>query len=151
MLGAKPQLEAGGVWVNAEVSRQGTGVAEILEWMRAQGQIGRTIVIQTGTNGSVSDETLGRIMAQLPADQTQLVVFLTVKAPRGWIADNNARIRNLPLIYPNVKVVDWEVASQMVAGELSKSDGGIHLSTANAKQFYANLIVDAIGRPDLVR
>ena len=151
MLGAKPQLEAGGVWVNAEVSRQGKGVAEILEWMRAQGQIGRTIVIQTGTNGSVSDETFARIMTQLPADQTPLVVFLTVKAPRGWIADNNTRIRNLPMFYPNVLVADWEVESAQVAGELSRSDGGIHLATAHAKQFYANLVFNAIGRPDLVR
>ena len=137
--------------MNAEVSRQGKGVAEILEWMRAQGQIGRTIVIQTGTNGSVSDETFARIMAQLPPDQTPLVVFLTVKAPRGWIADNNTRIRNLPMFYPNVLVADWEVESAQVAGELSRSDGGIHLATAHAKQFYANLVFNAIGRPDLVR
>ncbi|HRB05184.1 MAG TPA: hypothetical protein PLP26_17545, partial [Ilumatobacteraceae bacterium] len=64
-------------------------------------------------------------------------------------ADNNTRIRALPSIYPNVKVVDWEAEAQQILGELSKSDGGIHLSTSNAKQFYANLIFDAIGRPDL--
>ena len=151
MLGAAPQLQAGGLIVNAEVSRQGKGVAEVVEFMRAAGLIGRTIVIQTGTNGSVSYDTFARIMAQLPPDQTPNVVFLTVKAPRGWIADNNTRIRNLPNIFPNVTVVDWEVASGMIAGELSRSDGGIHLATANAKQFYANLIFDAIGRPDLKR
>jgi hypothetical protein len=151
MLGAAPQLQAGGMIVNAEVSRQGKGVADVVELLRAAGLIGRTIVIQTGTNGSVSDATFARIMAQLPPDQTPLVVFLTVKAPRGWIADNNTRIRNLPNVYPNVVVVDWEFASGMVAGELSRSDGGIHLATANAKQFYANLIFDAIGRPDLKR
>ena len=51
--------------------------------------------------------------------------------------------------YPNVKVVDWEAEAQQILGELSTSDGGIHLRTAYAKQFYANLIFDAIGRPDL--
>jgi hypothetical protein len=90
-------------------------------------------------------------MAQLPPDQTPLVVFLTVKAPRGWIADNNARIRNLPNLYPNVLVVDWEAESAKVADGLSSSDGGIHLSTGTAKQFYANLIFAAIGRPDLMK
>ena len=151
MLGAAPQLQAGGFIVNAAVSRQGKNVAEVVEMMRAAGQIGRTIVIQTGTNGSVSDETLARIMAQLPPEATPHVYFLTVKAPRGWIADNNTRIRNLPNVYPNVTIIDWEAASAGIAGELSRSDGGIHLSTANAKQYYANMIFQAIGRPDLVR
>jgi hypothetical protein len=149
MLGATAQLQAGGVVVNAAVSRQGTSVAQVIELLRAAGQIGRTVVIQTGTNGSVSDATLDRIMRSLPADETPHVVFLTVKAPRGWIADNNTRIRALPSRYPNVTVVDWELAAVPIEGELSASDGRIHLATAHAKQFYANLIFDAIGRPDL--
>ncbi len=149
MLGAAPQLTAAGIQVNAAVSRQGKNVAEIVELTRAGGDLGRTVIIQTGTNGSVSDETFARIMAALPPDLTPLVVFLTVKAPKGWIADNNTRIRALPSLYPNVKVVDWETEAQQILGELSKSDGGVHLSTSNAKQFYANLILDAIGRPDL--
>ena len=149
MLGAAPQLTAAGIQVNAAVSRQGTNVAEIVELTRAGGQLGRTVIIQTGTNGGVSDETFARIMAALPPDLTPLVVFLTVKAPKGWIADNNTRIRALPSLYPNVKVVDWEADAQQILGELSSSDGGIHLRTSNAKQFYANLIFDAIGRTDL--
>jgi len=151
MLGAAPQLTAGGIQVNAAVSRQGKNVAEIVEMARVAGQLGRTVIIQTGTNGGVSDETFARIMAALPPSETPLVVFLTVKAPKGWIADNNTRIRSLPSIYPNVKVVDWETEAQQILGELSSSDVGIHLRTSNAKQFYANLIFDAIGRPDLKR
>jgi peptidoglycan/LPS O-acetylase OafA/YrhL len=147
MLGAAPQLQAGGVLVNAAVSRQGGNVADVVAMLRTAGQLGRTVVIQTGTNGGVSDDTLDRIMSYLPAEATPLVVFLTVRAPRGWIADNNIRIRQLPARYPNVKVLDWEAASQQISGELAKD--GYHLRTATAKQFYANLIFDAIGRPDL--
>ena len=149
MLGALPNLQAGGITVNADVSRQGKQVANVVGLLRAGGQLGRTVIIQTGTNGSVSDETLDAIMSALPPDLTPLVVFLTVKAPRGWIAGNNERIRALPLRYPNVTVLDWEQRSAEIAGELSSSDGGIHLNTALAKQFYTNLIFDAIGRPDL--
>jgi peptidoglycan/LPS O-acetylase OafA/YrhL len=147
MLGAAPQLQAGGIQVNAMVSRQGNNLADAVGQLRAAGQLGRVVVIQTGTNGSVSDATLDRIMTFLPADQTPLVVFLTVRAPRGWIADNNTRIRQLPDRYPNVAVLDWEVLSQPISGELASD--GYHLRTALAKQFYANLIFDAIGRPDL--
>ncbi len=103
----------------------------------------------TTQGDGLSDATFAAIMASLPPDQTPLVVFLTVKAPKGWIADNNTRIRALPTKYPNVKVLDWETAAQQISGELSASDGGIHLSTVHAKQYYANLVFDAIGRPDL--
>lgn len=149
MLGAAPRLTAAGIQVNAALSRQGKNVAEIAELTRAGGDLGRTVIIQTGTNGPVSEETFARIMAALPPDLTPLVVFLTVKAPKGWIADNNTRIRALPDQYKNVKVLDWESEAQQILGELSSSDGGVHLNTSNAKQFYANLIFDAIGRPDL--
>ena len=147
MLGAAPQLQAGGFEVNAAVSRQGKNVGEVIGQLRAAGLLGRVVVVQTGTNGPVSDETLDRIMSFLPAKDTPLVVFMTVRAPRGWIADNNTRIRQLPKRYPNVKVLDWAKQSDKVAGELAKD--GYHLRTPRAKQFYANLIFDAIGRPDL--
>ena len=147
MLGAAPQLNAAGIQVNAAVSRQGGNLADVVGLLRAGGQLGRVVVIQTGTNGSVSDATLDRIMSFLPAADTPLVVFLTVRAPRGWIADNNTRIRQLPTRYSNVKVLDWEAESNAILGELSND--GYHLRTSIAKQFYANLIFDAIGRPDL--
>ena len=147
MLGAAPQLTAGGIQVNAAVSRQGGNVAEVVGLLRAGGQLGRVVIIQTGTNGSVSDATLDSIMQYLQPQDTPLVVFMTVRAPRGWIADNNIRIRQLPARYPNVKVLDWEVESAAISGELARD--GYHLGTSNAKQFYANLVFDAIGRPDL--
>ena len=147
MLGAAPQLQAGGVVVNAAVSRQGKNVADVIGQLRAGGQLGRVVVVQTGTNGPVSDDTFARIMSYLPPDDTPLVVFLTVRARRGWIADNNARIQALPSKYPNVKVLDWQTESEKVRGELARD--GYHLRTAFAKQFYANLVFIAIGRPDL--
>ncbi|MDP2290447.1 MAG: acyltransferase family protein [Actinomycetota bacterium] len=149
MLGAAPQLTAGGVQVNAAVSRQGANTAEVVALLRAGGKLGRVVVIQTGTNGSVSDATLDSIMSHLPPEATPLVVFLTVRAPRGWIADNNTRIRQLPDRYPNVQVLDWEVESEVVAGELARD--GYHLGNNHARQFYANLIFAAIGRPELMK
>ena len=147
MLGAFGERTAGGIVVDAAVSRQGTNMAELMERLRAEGALGRIVIIQTGTNGPVNDEMLARIMAQLPAELTPTVVFMTVRAPRSWIADNNTRIRALPVQYPNVVVLDWEVASAGILDQLSGD--GYHLKTGGAKQYYANLIFDAIGRPDL--
>ena len=146
MLGAITQLQEGGFYVDALKSRQGDQMAELVEGLRAMGQIGATVVIQIGTNGAIDQAVLDRIMAQLPADTTPQVIFLTVTAPNGWTDGNNALIRNLPTIYPNVQVLDWQAATAMI--ELCKD--GIHLVCGTgAQRAYANLIFDAVGRPDL--
>jgi hypothetical protein len=114
--------------------------------MRANGQLGQTVVIQIGTNGSVSQETLARIMAQLPPELTPQVVFLTVHVPKHWNDGNNALIRALPTIYPNVTVLDWDEAAKTI--HLCRD--GIHIACgSDMAQFYANLIFDAVGRPEL--
>ena len=142
-------VQAGGFVVNAAVSRQVRNVEQVVASMRAAGQIGRVVVIQTGTNGLLTAESLDRIMTYLPDTEVLHVVFLTVKAPRGWVETNNALIRELPERYRHVRVLEWDKAALMLTDELSRSDGGIHLSTEHAKQVYANLIFEAIGRPDL--
>jgi hypothetical protein len=149
MKGAIPQLTAGGFTVYAEESRQGSGIAEVIGQLRASGQIGSTIVIQTGTNGPVDAAVYDQIMGFLPAAEVTKVVFLTVHADRGWIAGNNQLIWALPGKYPNVSILDWDglVASGQVPG---MAGDGIHLNKASAKQFYANYIFSAIGRNDLV-
>lgn len=144
MLGATEQLQAEGIVVDAGVSRQGTNIAEVVAEWDAADRIGRTVVVQTGTNGPVSDETLDEIMRHLPASRVFRVVFLTVRAPRSWIADNNERIRALPDRYPNVVVVDWEAEAEQIRSHLTGSDGGIHLSDDTAKEFYAGLVAEAV-------
>ena len=124
-------------------------VGAVIGQLRASGQIGSTIVIQTGTNGPVDAAVYDQIMGFLPAAEVTKVVFLTVHADRGWIAGNNQLIWALPGKYPNVSILDWDglVASGQVPG---MAGDGIHLNKASAKQFYANYIFSAIGRNDLV-
>ncbi|MBI5087336.1 MAG: acyltransferase [Actinobacteria bacterium] len=149
MLGAQPQLEAGGFTVIAVKSAQGADIANTIGQLRAGGQIGDTIVIQSGTNGSVSAETYAQMMSFLPPDSTPKVIFLTVRAPgKGWIDGNNENIYALPGQYPNVTVLEWKsfVDNGLVPG---MAGDGIHLGTNAAKQTYANMIFDVIGRRDL--
>ena len=150
MLGAAPQLTAGGILTDAEVGRGPDKMGDILQWLRDNNRIGRVVVLQVGTNGPVSQAQYDRLMTYLPSGEVT-VVFLTVKAPKSWIAGNNVLIRALPQQYPNVRIVDWEAEAVTIEGELSRSDGGVHLRTTFAKQFYANLVFNGIGRPDLVR
>ena len=148
MKGATQQLMAGGFRVDAEESRQGQDFADRVEQLATGGELGRTVVIQTGTNGPVAADDYHRI-AEALADADQ-VVFLTVHASRAWIPGNNALIWSLPSQYANVIVLDWDglVSAGAVPGMAGDE---IHLGTADAQQFYANYIFSAIGRNDLVR
>jgi hypothetical protein len=148
MMGAIPQLEAGGFAAFVDVSWQGADIADLVDQLAAAEQVGRTVVIHAGTNGPISADVYHRIAdALVEADQ---LVFLTVHADRAWIPGNNENIWSLPLQYPNVTVLDWDglVSSGNVPG---MAGDGIHLNTLDAKQFYANYIFAAIGRNDLVR
>ncbi len=148
MQGATNQLAAGGFRVDAQQSRQGADIAAIVESYRAQGEIGSIVVLQVGTNGSVSDATYDRIMASLPADVTPYVFFMTVRAPRGWIDANNARINRLPERYPNVHIIDWSGIS--AAQGVKFCSDGFHIACSpTSEQTYANVVFDSIGRPDL--
>jgi peptidoglycan/LPS O-acetylase OafA/YrhL len=150
MKGAVLQLEAGGFTVYAEESRQADWIVTVVGQLRAAGQIGSTIVIQSGTNGPVSEAQYDAMMAMLPVAEVPHVVFMTVKAPKGWIEANNQLIWALPGKYPNVTVLDWAGLGAQIEGELSGSDGGVHLRTDKAKQLYANYIFDISGHRDKV-
>ncbi len=142
MLGAKSQLEAAGFVVDAAQSRQGGEVVDVIAQLRASGRLGNTVVIHIGTNGEVSDENFAAIMANLPPEEVKSVWFLTVRADRPWVPDNNARIVALPGKYPNVNVGYWDALAPHVPG---MSTDGIHLRTDEAKNAYADLIATWTG------
>ncbi len=147
MLGAKPTMEARGIRTVAEVSMGPDWELEQLQIAKTRYRITQGVVIQLGTNGTVTREQYEAVLDQVK-DQ-QLVVMMTVKAPKPWIAGNNEIIRSLPQTHPNVLVLDWEVAAQApeIADHLSSNDGGIHLTDDFAKETYTNLILQALGVP----
>jgi hypothetical protein len=143
MLGAKPDLEAHGITTVAEVSKGPDWELQQLQLAKTKYRITHGVVIQLGTNGTVTREQYDAVINQF--SDLNLVVVMTVKAPKPWIAGNNAIIRSLPLTHPNVKILDWETQSAEVADHLSQSDGGIHLGDDVSKAFYTNLILQALG------
>ena len=150
MLGAAPQLQAGGFVVNAAESRQGNATARVVGQLKASGQLGEIVVVQVGTNGQVDDAVYDEIMSYLPAAEHPKVIFLTVKANRNWIEGNNQRIWSLKGRYPNVDVLDWN--GLVTSGQIQGISGdGVHLGTPGAKQTYANYIFGMIGRNDLIQ
>jgi peptidoglycan/LPS O-acetylase OafA/YrhL len=145
MLGAKPVLDARGITTVAEVSKGPEWELEQLQLAKTRYRITHGIVIQLGTNGTVTREQYEAVLGQV--SDLNRVVVMTVKAPKPWIAGNNEIIRSLPATHPNVVVLDWEARSAEIADHLSSSDGGVHLSDDTAKQFYRDIILEALGLP----
>ena len=141
MLGAAEELQAAGFAVDAEVSRQMINFVPTMQTMQRRATYGAAVVVHLGTNGSFSQSTLDSMMATLV--DVPIVVVLTGKADRGWVAGNNAMLRALPDRYPNTTVLDWEVLSQQCQGNCFYSDG-IHLPT-DGQNYYTGLVRQLLG------
>jgi peptidoglycan/LPS O-acetylase OafA/YrhL len=141
MLGAAEELQAAGFAVDAVVSRQMVDFVPQMELMLRNGTFGSVVVVHLGTNGGFSQETLDRMMDTL-AD-VPVVLVLTGKADRSWIAGNNVALRALPATRPNVTVLDWEALSAACPGDCFYEDG-IHLTQAG-QDYYAGLVKQLLG------
>ena len=141
MLGAAEELGALGFIVDAQVSRQMKTYLPDMQAIKDNGLLGSVVVVHLGTNGSFSDDTLAQMMAIL-AD-VPVVVALTSKADREWVAGNNAKVRALPATHPNVTVLDWEVLGPQCAGDCFYDDG-IHLNQ-QGQNYYTSLIDQVLG------
>ena len=146
MLGAKPVLDARGITTVAEVSKGPDWELEQLRLAKTKYRITHGVVIQLGTNGTVTQAQYDAVLAEV-ADVPRVVV-MTVKAPKPWIAATTRSFASLPATHPNVVVLDWQARAAEVAGHLSNNvDGGVHLSDDTAKQFYRDIILEALGLP----
>ena len=107
MLGVASHLmeQYKGIKVDAEVSRQASGVLERVEALAAQDLLAPTVVIHTGTNGVITEDQL-RAMLETLSDRERVVVVNT-SVPRRWQDPNNELIARVVPEYPNAVIADW--------------------------------------------
>ena len=141
MVGAAAQLSAAGFCVDAEQSRAFIGGIDDIQQLHAVGKLGQVVVVALGTNGPIGNGQLTAMMNELA--QVPTVVMVTTKADRDYVARNNARIREMPATWPNVKVVDWEALAANCPGQCFYEDG-IHLPP-DGRNYYAQQIVAVTG------
>jgi hypothetical protein len=94
-----------GVSVDASVSRQWSDGVQILQGLKASGQLGAEIVVGLGTNGPITDSDFDAMMQVL--NGASRVVFVNFHVDRSWQDPNNAVLANGASRYPNVFVADW--------------------------------------------
>jgi hypothetical protein len=141
MLGASSALRAAipSIEVDAVVSRQWDPGVATVQSDRGSGRLRPTLVVDLGTNGTVS---AGQFDAMVrAATGTRRVVFVTVRVPRSWEASVNATLRAGVARHPGAVLADWYAAS---AGhpEWFGADG-YHLQPAGARALAA-LIAGAV-------
>ena len=104
----QPNLEADipGVSVDGLVSRQFESGIAVVQADRAAGTLGSVLVIELGTNGTVTSDNVDAMMQA--AAGVKRVVFVNVDVPRSWEASDNAVLTAGVARYPGVAVLaDW--------------------------------------------
>jgi hypothetical protein len=142
MLGAVPELgqHIKGVSIDAALDRQVSAGIDLLRFWRASGQLGDTVVIHLGTNGTFSAGQFDEIMSVLGERRT--AVFVNLRVPREWQDGNNEVLAEGVARYPNARLVDWHAWTSTRADAFY--DDGTHVKPAGAN-LYAALIAAALG------
>jgi peptidoglycan/LPS O-acetylase OafA/YrhL len=140
MLGAKPALEARGMFVDAEVGRHMIDMIPLFEQLRDQGRFGQAVVVHLGNNEPINQSTLDTFLATM--DDVPNVIILTIKVQRGYTDDNNELLRAADLEGDNKKLIDWELLADECPGQCFYDDG-IHLRP-EGQTYYANLIMEVL-------
>jgi hypothetical protein len=94
-----------GINVDASVSQQWSAGEQILQTLKADGQLGGDVIVGLGTNGPITDADFDNMMSIL--NGASRVVFVNVHVDRPWQDPNNAVLASGATRYPNVVVADW--------------------------------------------
>jgi hypothetical protein len=135
MLGASSALRQAipSIEIDAVVSRQwDPGVATVSS-DRSSGRLRPTLVVDLGTNGTVSASQFDAMVRA--AEGSRRIVFVTVRVPRPWEAQDNAVLRAGVSRHPNTVLADWYSASEGHPEWFAPD--GYHLQPAGARAFAA--------------
>jgi lysophospholipase L1-like esterase len=136
LIDIQPYLESDipGVTVDGQVSRQfGTGIG-IVEADRAAGTLGAVLVVELGTNGSVTATDFDAMMQA--AAGVKRVVFVNINVPRPWEVPDNAVLAAGVARYPGVAVLaDWNAESSPHPEWFTPDQ--VHLEPAGAQALAA--------------
>ena len=143
MLGSARKLKAKGLTVDAAKNRQPLDALPILNYYRSTKELGETVVLHLGTNGTTKEAIFERLMK--PLADVDKVIVLTVRVPtREYETINNKIIYALPTRFPNVRVLDWFTISKSHP-EWFASDK-VH-PNATGQDRYVEAIVSAVTSP----
>lgn len=93
-------------YVDAQVGRQGADTPAVIDQLKAQGHLNKIVVLNLGTNGAMTKETINQILSGIGADHQ--VFWITAHVPtRPWQQTVNRQIKTAAKQHKNVHVIDW--------------------------------------------
>ena len=93
-------------YVDAQVGRQGSATPAVIKQLKAQGHLNKIVVLNLGTNGAMSQQTIDKILDIIGPDHQ--VYWLTAHVPtKPWQQTVNREIAATAKKYANVHLVDW--------------------------------------------
>lgn len=141
MINATPAMEAllPGITIDAKISRQMHQATDVIEALKRQGKLRKTVILGLGTNGSFTEKQLIKVLDCL-ADAEQIILINT-RVPRPWESVVNDTLTKTLEAYPDIKLIDWYTASKG-RNDYFKSDG-VHLNETGVKA-YTEVIMEAL-------
>jgi hypothetical protein len=145
LAGAAPCLEARGITVDAEQSRQVAAALDILQ--KKSDSLPARVIVHIGTNGGATAADLDAIMEVLGPQR--LVLWSTIQLPDDpsrytYERSTNDAIAALAARYANALVFDWEAATRQHPEWLYVE--GIHM-TPEGCEGYAGLVAPQVRTP----
>lgn len=128
-----------GIVIEGKIGRQMAKAQEVVDQLKAQGRLGKKVVIELGTNGSFSSKQLRSLLDSLSG--AEQIFLVNTRVPKKWEHNVNHNISKVSSEYSNTTVVDWYSASE--GKDNYFYEDGVHLKPEGS-MFYASLLVKAL-------
>lgn len=130
-------------YVDAQVGRQGADTPAVIDQLKAQGHLNKIVVLNLGTNGAMTKETVDQILSGIGSDHQ--VFWITAHVPtRPWQQTVNRQIKAAAKQHKNVHVIDWYQESNNHADWFTADNvhmdeqGNVHYTRMIAKAILNN-------------
>ncbi|WP_080472450.1 acyltransferase family protein [Lactiplantibacillus plantarum] len=129
-----------GTVVQGRVGRQVTEVPGIINSLKSQGQLAHNVLLNIGTNGTITDDQAEQVVKLIGKDRQTF--WVTAHVPtQSWQNQVNAQIAKTAKKHANVHVIDWHGRAQNQSGWFA--DDNVHPNTTGNRQL-TNLIANRI-------
>lgn len=127
-------------YVDAQVGRQGSATPAVIKQLKAEGNLNQIVVLNLGTNGTMSQETIDQIINEIGPNRQ--IYWLTAHVPtKPWQQTVNQEINQAAKEHKNVHVVDWYTVSQNHSDWFASDN--VHMGQSGNIS-YARLIAKSI-------
>ncbi|MGW8958886.1 acyltransferase family protein [Paenibacillus sp. NPDC055715] len=125
--------------VDGRIGRQMAEAPAVLEQLRQNGQLGKTVIIELGTNGAFTKDQLTDLLVSLK--DAKRIILVNTRVPRPWESIVNSHLAEAAAQDARITMIDWYGAS---SGKNSYFEhDGVHLKPKGAKA-YASLLAQAL-------